>query len=264
MFGFVKVLQKKRKRLLFRRVKKAFYPFFAFIRIQLFVTIPNNNFLMKLILPIVSLLLLLTTQTQAQIQQQIGLEVGVGINKIHYTLDPTIQFIKAPDLYSSFTPGLMASLKYDLTIAQHLHLGLGLGVEMKESGDNQNRSFERNQVETTNLILPIELGYRSALIGKMYLTADALIIPHATVRNARVIYYQQGNGQESYYLPVEHQPFNVQVGAKLGAGWALSERLDFQLSLLGRVDLWKYEPEGSSFHERYWGLQLNAGLKWSL
>lgn len=218
---------------------------------------------MRTILLIISFLFLISS-LQAQIQQQIGLEVGVGINKINYTPDPTIQFVRAPDLSSSFTPGIMVTLKYDLLIAQHLHLGLGLGVEGKESDDAPHRDPNRRQVETTNLILPLEIGYRSASIGKMYLTADALIMPHATVRNARVIYYQQGNGQESEYLWVEHQPFNVQLGAKLGAGWRLSEKLDFQLSLLGRVDVLDFKPEYSPYRERFWGLQMNAGVRWRL
>lgn len=213
---------------------------------------------------IICLLFFLTT-TQAQLQHQIGFEVGMGVNKIHYTVDPNVRFVMAPDLSSTFTPGIMANLKYDLIIAKHLHLGIGLGVEAKESDDNNSRAFERNQVETTNLILPIEVGYRSPSFGKMYLTGDVLFMPHATVRSARVIYLPQGNnGQESEYLWVEHRPFNIQAGAKLGAGWALTERLDFQLSLLGRVDLWEFEPESSPYRERYWGIQLNAGLRWTL
>lgn len=193
--------------------------------------------------------------TQAQIQHQIGFETGINLNKGIYTLssDPNIRFIQEPDLSSEFTLGLMGALKYDLLLIKHLHLGMGLGVEIRTS--------PKQDIETTNLLLPIEIGYRSASIGKMYLTGDLLFLPHVVVSHLQTYY---DSNQEVLLVAVPHRPLNIQVGAKAGIGWKLSDRIDLQVNLLGKIDLFRNTPEDAVIHQRYWGLHANIGLRWTL
>ncbi|MGH1335440.1 MAG: hypothetical protein ACRBFS_04870 [Aureispira sp.] len=208
---------------------------------------------MQPITAVVLFFFLFITVGKAQIQHQIGFEAGVSLNKINYSVAPDARFVQAPDLSSEFSPGLMATLKYDLILLKQLHIGLGLGLEEKRSSNEE--------VETTNLLLPLEVGYRSPLIGKMYLTGDLLFMPHLVVRNLRTFY---DTNQEVFHVSEPHRPLNIQLGIKAGAGWALTDRLALQINLLGKIDGFKYAPKDAVVHERSWGIQLNAGLRWTL
>ena len=191
--------------------------------------------------------------TQAQIQHQIGFETGISLNKGIYSINPNIRFIREPDFSSEFTPGLISTLKYDLLLAKHFHLGMGVGVEIRTS--------PKQDIETTNLFLPIEVGYRSAAIGKIYLTGDLLFLPHVVVSHLQTYY---DSNQEVLLVPVPHRPLNIQVGTKAGIGWTLSDRIDLQINLLGKIDLFRNTPEGAVIHQRCWGLHASAGLRWTL
>ncbi len=202
---------------------------------------------------IITLILWWTSLTQAQLQQQLGFDLGIGFHNIQHHTTANISFEKQPDL----TIGAVGALKYDLIIAQHLHIGLGLGLEGTQS--------TKEEINTTNLLLPIEIGYRSPAVGVVYFTGDLFFMPMATVWKAKPTYYPnaQGTGQDKQDLFLEYDTFSFYTGAKFGIACPISKVLEMQFNLVGRVNLWPKTTDSAELH-RDWGLLLNAGLRWTL
>lgn len=202
---------------------------------------------------IITLILWWTNFGQAQLQQQLGFDLGIGFHNIQHHTTSNISFEKKPDL----TIGAVGALKYDMIIAQYVHIGLGLGLEGTQS------TIE--EINTTNIILPIEIGYRSPAVGPVYFMGDLFFMPMATVWKAKPTYYPstQGNGQEIQYLFLEQETFSYHTGVKFGIAYPISKLLELQLNLLGRVNLIPKITNTSELH-RDWGILLNAGLRWTL
>ncbi|MFK7797083.1 MAG: outer membrane beta-barrel protein [Aureispira sp.] len=202
---------------------------------------------------IITLILGWTMLGQAQLQQQLGFDLGVGFHNIQHHTTSNISFEKKPDL----TIGATGTLKYDLIIAQHFHIGVGFGLEGTQS--------TTEEINTTNLLLPVEIGYRSPAVGIVYFTGDLFFMPMATVWKAKPTYYPnaQGNGQDIQYLFLEYETFSFHTGVKFGIACPISKVLELQFNLLGRINIVPKVTNTSELH-RDWGVLLNAGLRWNL